>query len=58
MIFILIGKFDGVDFFLSFNNTAGNAGQVVCPFMEVSIIEIVFILENMLFVRIRNGQSA
>ena len=48
MIVILVGKMDGVDVLLSFNDTAGNAGQVVCPFMEVSIIEIVFILEDVL----------
>lgn len=48
MIVILVGKIDSGDFFLSFNNTASNAGQIVCPFMEVSIIEIVFILEDVL----------
>ena len=47
-IVILVGKNDVVFVFLGFSNTTDNAGQVVCPFVEVSIIEIVFLLENVL----------
>ena len=49
MIVILVSKSDGVFVFWSFFNTAGNAGQVVCPFVEVPIVQIVFILEDVLF---------
>ena len=48
MIVVLVGKINRVFVFLSFFNTAGNAGQVVCPFVEVSIIQIVFLLEDVL----------
>lgn len=48
MIVILVGKTNGVFVFLSFLNTAGNAGQIVCSFVKVSIIQIVFLLEDVL----------
>ncbi len=48
MIFILVGKSDGVFVLLSFFDTAGNAGQVVCPFVEIPIIQIVFVLKDVL----------
>ena len=47
-IVILMGKSDGVFVLLSFFNTAGNAGQVVCPFVKVPIVQIVFILKDVL----------
>lgn len=48
MIVILVGRVYGVFILLSFFNAAGNAGHVVCPLVEVSIIKIVFLLEDVL----------
>lgn len=58
MIVILMCKIDGVFVFMGFCNTAGNAGQVVCPFIEVSIIQIVFLLEEVLLYTSETKKSA
>ena len=49
MIVVLMRKIDGVFVFMCFRNTAGNASQVVCPFVEVSIIQIIFLLKEVLW---------
>ena len=48
MIVVLVGKTDGVFFLVGFFDAAGNAGQVVCPFVKVSIVQIVLRLKNVL----------
>lgn len=48
MIVILVGKSHGVFISLSFFDAAGNAGQVVRPFVEVPKIQIVLLLEDVL----------
>lgn len=57
MIVILVGKVDGVFVFLSFFKTAGNAGQVVCSFVEISIIQVVFLLEYVLLYALETEQQ-
>ena len=57
VIVILVGIFDVVFVFLGFPDTTDNAGQVVCPFVEVSIIEIVFLLENVLLYELEPGNN-
>ena len=48
MIVILVSKINGVTVAMSFLDTAGKAGDIVCPFVEVSIIQIVFFLKDVL----------
>ena len=48
MTFVLVSKLESVFVLVSFFNAAGNACQVVCPFVEVSIIQIVLLLKYVL----------
>ena len=48
MTLVLVGKIKSVLVLVSLFNAAGNACQVVCPFMEVSIIQIVLLLKYVL----------
>ena len=55
MTFVLVGKSDGVFVLLSFFDTAGNAGHVVCPFVEIPIVHIVFVLKDVLVYALARG---
>lgn len=45
---ILVSKIKSVFILVGFFDAAGNTCQVVCPFVEVSMVQIVFLLEYVL----------
>ena len=45
---ILVSKIKSVFVLVGFFNAAGNTCQVVCPFVEVSIVQIVLLLKYVL----------
>ncbi len=49
MIIVLMSEIDGVFVFVGFFHAAGKAGQIVCPFVEISIVQIVLFLKDVLF---------
>lgn len=52
MIAILICKSYIIVAILTPLNTRSNAGYIVCPFVEISIIEIVLVLKDVLQIKL------
>ena len=48
MIVVLVSKVESIFVLVGFIDTAGNAGQVVGPFVEVPIVQIILLLKYVL----------